>query len=354
MRVLGFMSGTSLDGVDAAIIETDGERIDAFGPALLEPYRPEERRAVAQATADLLARERDGAAAGIDPGMNALVTEVHLRAFRRIAARAGPLDLIGFHGQTLLHRPDRRLTLQAGDPAALAAATGLPVVADLRIADLAAGGEGAPLVPIYHQALARRIGLHYPVALLNIGGVANVTWIADAALHAFDIGPGNGLIDQYMERAGLGSFDEDGRLAAAGAVDPAALATLLAHPFLSLSGPKSLDRYDIALDPVLDLAPADAARTLTAFTAACVAESVTLLPRPPAVWLVCGGGRHNPVMMAELRARIGGNLRSCDDVGLRGDFIEAEAMGYLAARRWHRLPTSFPSTTGAPRPMIRS
>jgi anhydro-N-acetylmuramic acid kinase len=346
------MSGTSLDGVDAAILDTDGERIEAFGPTLLEPYSTAERSAIADATAAMLRDDRAGRPCVIDPHIAALVTEVHWRAFQRIAGTADPIDLIAFHGQTLLHRPARQLTLQAGDAARLAALTGIPVIADLRQADLAAGGEGAPLVPIYHRELARRLGLPLPAALLNIGGVANVSWIANDGLRAFDIGPGNGLIDQYMERAGLGSFDKDGALAAVGQADPRALEALLVHPFLALGGPKSLDRFDITLDPVLSLAPADAARTLTAFTAACVAQSVALLPEPPAIWLVCGGGRHNPVLMAELRARLAADVRSCDHVGLRGDFIEAEAMAYLAARHQRGLPTSFPETTGAGRPVV--
>lgn len=352
MRVLGFMSGTSLDGVDAAIIDTDGERIAAFGPTLLRPFTADERAALIAVTQEAVANDAVDRASAACIAAETVIHDVHRRTAEELmAADGGAIDLIGFHGQTVLHRPDRRLTVQLGDAQALADALGVPVVADLRQADIAAGGQGAPLVPIYHAALADRIGAERPAAFLNVGGVANVSWIgADGDMAAFDTGPGNGLIDQIVQQRGLGRYDEGGRLAAAGRVDERALATLLDAPYFRATGPKSLDRYDFPLDAVAALSAADAAATLVAFTARSVALAAQRLPAPPTRWLVCGGGRHNPVLMAALGDALG-RVESTDDHGLRGDFIEAEAMAFLAARSLRGLPITFPGTTGAPAAM---
>ncbi|MEH3107433.1 MAG: anhydro-N-acetylmuramic acid kinase [Sphingomonas fennica] len=349
MRVLGLMSGTSLDGVDAAIVETDGETITGFGAAETLPYTPAERAVLALVTEAALA----GDAVPNDVGEAvAVIHATHLRAVEALrAADGGAIDLIGFHGQTILHRPERRLSVQIGDPAAFARAVGVPVVADLRQADLAAGGQGAPLVPVYHRALAEWAGIARPVAFLNVGGVANLTAIgADGALAAFDTGPGNGLIDALMVARGYGTYDAGGALAANGAVDAAALAALIAHPFFVRAYPKSLDRHDFGIEPVAHLGDADAARTLTAFTARAVARAADLLGEAPSAWLVCGGGRLNPVLMAELAAATGVPCTSVDDHGLRGDAIEAEAIAFCAARSVRGLPITFPGTTGVPVP----
>ncbi len=352
MRVLGFMSGTSLDGVDAAVLETDGEEVQAFGPALLTPFTPAERAALLAATEDAVAC--DGAAG--PPSFAAaaqVVVDVHVRAARELLRQpgAGAIELIGFHGQTVLHRPDRRLSIQLGDPGELATALGAPVVADLRQADLAAGGQGAPLAPVYHAALARRAGLPRPTAFLNLGGVANLTWIGpDEEVVAFDTGPANGLIDLLVQARTAGRYDEDGRLAAEGRADEGALAAMLRSDFLARTGPKSLDRYDFSLDAVASLSTSDAAATLVAFTAETVRLAAEQLPAAPERWVVCGGGRRNPVLMQALRDRLG-RVQSCDDLGLRGDFIEAEAFAHLAARSVRGLPITFPTTTGAPRPL---
>ncbi|MFL0415851.1 anhydro-N-acetylmuramic acid kinase, partial [Sphingomonas sp. 179-A 2A2 NHS] len=260
-------------------------------------------------------------------------------------------ELVGFHGQTVLHRPDRRLTIQLGDPQALARALGVPVVADLRQADLAAGGQGAPLAPAYHAALADMIGAARPVAFLNVGGVANLSWLGrDGGMIAFDTGPGNGLIDLMVQSRGAGRYDDGGRLAAAGCIDRAVLSRLLGSGYFRQTGPRSLDRYDFPIDAVADLSIEDAAATLVAFTAEAVACGATELPETPRRWIVCGGGRHNPTLMRALDVRLGG-VESCDTSGLRGDFIEAEAFAYLAARSVRGLPISFPATTGVPHPI---
>jgi anhydro-N-acetylmuramic acid kinase len=346
LRTIGLMSGTSLDGVDAAWLETDGEQIGVLGPTLTLPYddrlRAELRRILDHAS-------------NLDPDDRALnsavarLTEYHVRA---VAALGRPADLIGFHGQTILHQPDRRRTWQVGDAGELARRTGLPVAHDFRSADVAAGGQGAPLAPVYHAALARDVAK--PLAVLNIGGVANVTWIgADGELVAFDTGPGNGPLDDWIARGAGAAFDRDGAIARSGQADPAVLSQLLADPYFSRPPPKSLDRLDfaasLAASRLGDLPLADGAATLVAFTAA--AAAVAPLPATPLRWLVTGGGRHNPAIMTALRTRLGVPVDPVEALGWNGDAIEAQCFGFLAARARAGLPISFPGTTGVPRPM---
>lgn len=352
LRVLGYMSGTSLDGVDAAILETDGVTIADFGPTAFTPFTPQERATLMQATDDANRQDDGDMRPASFVAAARVVLDSHIRAAGELlrADAARPVDLIGFHGQTVLHRPKRRLSIQLGDPAALAAALGVPVVGDLRQADLAAGGQGAPLLPIYHAALADRIGVQRPVAFLNIGGVANLSWLgSDGRMIAFDTGPGNGLIDRMVQARGLGRYDDGGRLAAAGRVDRAALARLRDHSYFDMPAPKSLDRFDFDLDAVDALCPEDAAATPAAFTVAAVVAACAYLPRQPLRWIVCGGGRHNPVLMTMLRDALGA-VETSEKMGARGDFVEAEGFAYLAARTIRALPITFPDTTGVPSP----
>ena len=352
MLVMGFMSGTSLDGVDVAVVETDGERIEGFGPSAMIAFSAAERAALEKATRDALLWDGFGEQP-LSFGLAGEVIEAaHLRAGHHVIERLGRLpDLVGFHGQTLLHRPERKLSVQIGDPQVIADGLGVSVVAQMRQDDLLAGGQGAPLVPAYHLALAKKIGLPRPLAFLNIGGVANLTWIgADGSLLACDTGPGNGLIDQVVQAHGAGRYDDGGRIAAAGTVDEAALAALLFHPHFHGEGPKSLDRYDFPLEWADACSLEDAAATLTAFTAEAVAVTARILPQVPEIWVICGGGSHNPTLMAALRARLG-DCRTADDVGLRSDFVEAEAMAFLAARSLRGMPLTFPGTTGVSQPL---
>jgi anhydro-N-acetylmuramic acid kinase len=344
LRVIGLMSGTSLDGVDAAWLETDGERIGTLGPRLTIPYdarlRSDLRRLLDHAPTLAVDDRRVKTA-------SARLTEYHVRA---VEAVGRPADLIGFHGQTILHRPDQRRTWQIGDAAWLAFRTGVRVAWDFRSADVAAGGEGAPLAPVFHAALAR--DLPRPVAVLNIGGVANVTWIGtDGTLLACDTGPGNGPLDDWMARHTGAAFDVDGALARAGAVDQAVLSRLLADPYFARAAPKSLDRLDFAntltASGIATLSPPDGAATLVAFTAASVAA--TRLPAPPLRWLVSGGGRHNPAIMTALRLVLGAPVDPVEAVDWDGDAIEAQCFGFLAARVVAGLPLSFPGTTGVSR-----
>ncbi|OAN54150.1 anhydro-N-acetylmuramic acid kinase [Paramagnetospirillum marisnigri] len=341
------MSGTSLDGVDAALVETDGERVLGLGPSLTVPYEPGFRqrlRAVLGGVGPVAEVERD-------------LTLIHAEVVRCLLVQAGlapsAVGLIGFHGHTILHRPEERRTWQIGDGALLAATTGIDVVCDFRANDVAEGGQGAPLVPVYHRALAA--GLDAPLAVLNLGGVGNVTWIGrDGGLLAFDTGPGNALLDDWALAHTGQPVDLDGRLADSGRVDQAAVAAFLAHPYFDRVPPKSLDRDDFqahAAALVTGLSAADGAATLAAFTVASVAAASRWFPEPVARWLVCGGGRRNPAIMRALTESLAVAVEPVDIVGWDGDALEAQAFAFLAARVKAGLPLTFPQTTGAPRPL---
>jgi anhydro-N-acetylmuramic acid kinase len=360
MRVLGFMTGTSLDAVDMAILETDGETIIAFGPAGERKLSDPTRDLMLAATEAALNWPRGTPAPAIFEAAARAGAEEHLAAAEEFLAANGlkwsDLDLIGMHGQTVLHeRPKAGVvgrTVQLGDAPWLAAKTGVPVAFDFRTADVAAGGEGAPLAPIYHLARARASGLEPPLAVLNVGGVANVTFITKGGeIAAFDTGPGNGMIDLLVQARGAGRFDEEGRLAAAGRVDEAVLKGLLAHPFFRAPPPKSLDRYDFPLEPLTALSLEDACATLVAFTAEAVKLAFATMGETPTEMIVAGGGRRNPEIMKALQARLACPVTSAEAHGWRGDAIEAEAFAYLAARTARGLPISFPKTTGVPEPM---
>jgi anhydro-N-acetylmuramic acid kinase len=337
------MSGTSGDGIDAALLKTDGARIVETGPGLGEAYDPAFRARLKSAYG-----QWDAPA-----GLERELTERHATLVLRLAAqaglRAGEIGVVGFHGQTILHEPERHRTRQIGDGALLAALTGIPVVNDFRSADMAAGGEGAPLAPVYHRALAA--GLEKPVALLNIGGVSNVTFIGDGdVLIAFDTGPGNALIDDWAMRHTGEPVDRDGALAKRGKVDEAAVARFLENPFFKRPAPKSLDRDAFKAFSLGETSAADGAATLTAVTAASIAAGVACLPQAPKRWLVCGGGRHNPVLMEALRARLGVGVDPIEAIGWDGDLIEANAFAFMAVRSLHGMPISFPGTTGVQQP----
>lgn len=347
MRALGLMSGTSLDGVDAAIIATDGVDIQGFGAAAGRPYS-EQDRAVLR-----------GAFGWDDaPDAAALTDQRHVEAVRAIGQ---PVDVIGYHGQTVAHDPDNGRTRQLGDGAVLAKALDTPVVWDFRSDDMRSGGQGAPLAPFYHWACARWIGADQPVAFLNLGGVGNVTWVdpnapspeTPGALIAFDTGPGNALLDDLMQQRLGEKYDKDGGIAAAGRVDETVLAGLLSSDYFNRPPPKSLDRDDFAhaASLVAPLSTEDAAATLTAFTAGAVAKAVAHLARPPSDWLVCGGGRRNPTLMAMLSDRLKTDVQPVENRGLDGDMLEAQAFAYLAVRVLLGKPTSAPGTTGCNAPV---
>ena len=354
------MTGTSLDAVDMAVLETDGEAILAFGPAGERKLTDETRDLMLAATREALQWPRGAPAPAIFAEAARAGAEEHFAAAEEFLAAHGlkwsDLDLIGMHGQTVLHeRPKAGAvgrTLQLGDAGLLARKAGVPVAFDFRTADIAAGGEGAPLAPIYHLARARAAGLEPPLAVLNVGGVANVTFIAKSGeIAAFDTGPGNGMIDLLVQDRGAGRFDAEGRLAAAGRVHEDVLAGFLAHPYFQAPPPKSLDRHDFPLEPLKDLSLQDACATLVAFTAEAVRRAFAVMGETPGELIVAGGGRHNPQIMRALAQRLPCRISDADAHGWRGDAIEAEAFAYLAARTARGLPISFPKTTGVARPL---
>ncbi len=344
VTALGIMSGTALDGVDAAVLTTDGHRLAGFGPSRYRPYDDRERAVLRAGLGKWHGPEVEAAAAVID--------RVHAEVLNGFAG----LDLVGFHGQTLAHDPRRRGTLQVGDGAALARACGVPVVWDFRSDDVAMGGEGAPLAPFFHFAAARHAGAQAPLCFLNLGGVGNLTYVdprhaapeAPGALLAFDTGPANAPVNDLMQaRLGL-AMDRGGALAARGTVEQGALELFLAEPYFARMPPKSLDRDDFAamIELVGELDDADAAATLTAMSAAAVMQGIHHCPAPPARVLVTGGGRHNPVLMEMLRVALDCPVAPVEAVGLDGDMLEAQAFAFLAVRVARGLPTSCPGTTG--------
>ena len=356
MRAIGLMSGTSMDGIDIALLGTNGENVLTFGPTDSVPYAEADRALLRQALADAVALSDRTGRPGVLAEAERRVTALHAAAVKRFLGRHGidrsGIDVVGFHGQTVLHRPEARLTVQIGDPAMLAAELDLPVVADLRVADVEAGGQGAPLVPVFHQALAVTGGLDLPALFINIGGVANVTFVArDADPIACDTGPGNALLDDLMnERTGT-ACDRDGATAQRGQVDEAALAQLMTHSFFAAPLPKSLDRNAFSRAPVAGLSTPDAAATLTAFTAASIAAVLDHLPARPVIAVVCGGGARNPALMAALAERLPCRVAGAGAFGWDADAIEAQAFAYLAVRARRGLPLTFPTTTGVPRPL---
>ncbi|WP_300528604.1 anhydro-N-acetylmuramic acid kinase [Maricaulis sp.] len=357
-RVIGLMSGTSLDGVDGALITTDGEDVVTQLASSYRAYSAHER-AVLQAAVDTAL---NWGFSGPQPEFDAaesVLTRAHADVVGELLGDVmlleDEVDLIGFHGQTVIHRAPEGgragRTLQIGSGKALAHATGIPVIFDFRSADMEAGGHGAPLVPLYHEALVRGADLQGPVAIVNIGGVANVSWVPEAGDPiAFDTGPGNGLIDAWMLEHTGKSFDEGGALAARGAVNETVLEQLMAHAYFSKPPPKSLDRWDFSLDPVCGLGPEDGAATLVEFTALSIVQALNSIGQARQVFIT-GGGRHNPVLMQRLSARLGFKVEPVEAMEWDGDLMEAEAFAWLAARVEKGLPTSLPSTTGCQAPV---
>ncbi|MDA0239535.1 MAG: anhydro-N-acetylmuramic acid kinase [Proteobacteria bacterium] len=351
LTAIGLMSGTSMDGIDAALLETDGSRISVFGPRLGQPYDPEFRSRLAEVVADR------AVAATVEQELTARHAAIVRTLLEDNGLSPADIDVIGFHGHTTSHEPERRRTTQIGDGAALARELGIDVVGQFRQQDVAAGGEGAPFAPLYHAALCQE--MTHPIAVLNLGGVGNVTWIntginetdGAADILAFDTGPANALIDDWVQRGTGALMDEDGRLAGAGAVKATALAQLMNNPYFDRLPPKSLDRDAFSVEAIEGCSVEDGAATLTAFTVETVGRAVDHLPVPPGRWIVSGGGRKNPVMLAMLQDRLGVSVEAAEAVGWDGDAIEAQAFAFLAVRSLKGLPLSVPGTTGVPRPM---
>jgi len=363
LRAIGLMSGTSMDGIDVAALETDGKTVAATGPSLSVPYEAAFRRRIEAVldTAKSIVKREDR------PGdLVALEREITLRhadAVRKFLEAAPSEwrkpDVIGFHGQTVLHRPHLGLTVQLGDGALLAKETGISVVHDMRANDMRHGGQGAPLVPAYHAALAHSLSEEFagdfPVVFVNIGGISNITYVPrEGDPIAFDTGPGNTLIDQWVSREGGVPFDAGGAIASEGGVNRTIVERYLDNKFFEKSGPKSLDRNDFTLDLARGLELADGARTLAAVSAGAILKSGDHLPEKPELWIVCGGGRKNPHIVGDLRAGVekkNAKVIVAEDAALNGDTTEAEAWAYLAVRSVKNLPLTFPTTTGCSAPV---
>ncbi|MCC0044731.1 MAG: anhydro-N-acetylmuramic acid kinase [Brucellaceae bacterium] len=357
---IGLMTGTVLDGnIDVAMIRTDGETVDEFGPYALMPY-PDGLR-------DLLFRTFDAARAwgfeGPEPAIfreaEIALTKAQSDAVNAFLAdhgfKASEISAVGFHGQTVLHagpqNGKRGNTRQLGDGAMMAQIVGTDVVFDFRSTDVAAGGQGAPLAPVYHRALLKRIGAGPETAILNLGGVANITWCEGEEMVACDTGPANAPVNDWVRRHTGADMDTDGRIAASGSVNEARLAELLQHPYLSAPFPKSLDRFSFLAEMAEGETLENGAALLTAFSAAAVGKALDLLPNRPTRLVVCGGGRRNPTLMHEIGKRTGTTAVAAEEVGLRGDAVEAECFAFLAVRSKRGLPQSFPATTGVSQPM---
>jgi len=348
---IGLMSGTSADGVDAALVETDGEHIMSTGPYEFVEYTQSERTQILEKMQEVIAAPDHQARQRLGAQIAPMITQRHKVAVERLIAKANlktaDIDVIGFHGQTLYHEPESQFTLQAGDAPSLAQALSLPVVYDFRSNDMAQGGQGAPLVPVYHRALAAHSHLTLPVCVVNIGGVANVTYIdKEGELLAFDTGPGNVLIDEWIGKKTGERMDVDGAYASAGTFCPPAVEAFISHVYFKARPPKSLDRYDFSDELVEDFSLEDGAATLVEFTVRAIQHSLNYMPSAPKSMIIVGGGAKNPYMMHRLAERLKIPVKTGDELGWQSGYVEAEAFGFLAVRHLEGLPLTYPGTTG--------
>jgi anhydro-N-acetylmuramic acid kinase len=354
LLTIGLMSGTSADGIDAALLKTDGLVIHNFGPTYFIPYPEPIKQQVLEAYGRPIGPE--------SKALERSITELHADAItgllKKVGLQSPDVDLIGFHGQTLFHKPpqkkgERGETHIIGDGDLLATLIQIPVIDQFRLNDISHGGQGAPFVPLFHQALAK--DLPKPLALLNIGGVANVTWIGEEAhdLVAFDTGPGNGLIDDWVRIHTSLPWDEGGKIAARGHVNERLLGQWLSHPYFTQPAPKALDRktFKIFLESIRNLPFEDGVATLTALTAASIKKTLQLLPQAPQMWLIAGGGAHNGTLLKMMAHKLKVPVIKASDQGWDGDALEAQAFAFLAVRSLKNLPLSLPGTTGVPYPL---
>ncbi len=338
---IGLMSGTSLDGIDVALVRTDGmdstELLDSCAFSYKESTREAIRKVFGSrySSPEIVEVEK-------------LVTLEHAQAVKGAGFQA---DIIGFHGQTIIHDPSQKFTWQIGDSALLAQGTGIDVIGDMRQADVKAGGQGAPLLPLCHRSFASEV--EKPIAILNLGGVGNITWLGKERtdILAFDTGPANALIDDLVKEKTGKSYDSDGRLAKAGTPNQGMIDDWLSHAYFKKPAPKSLDRDEWQVRRAYDLPLEDAVATLASFTVQSVFQSLELLPDKPRALYVAGGGRHNVYMMEKLQEKLGYGVKAVEDLGWNGDMLEAQGFAYLAVRSLLGLALTLPTTTGIAEPM---
>ncbi len=350
LSVIGLMSGTSVDGIDAALVYTDGEILNRTPHVLTGQYRSTTKQAILEVVnyPDKLINDR-----AIAKELELLIAEDHATVVNDLVQQAAvKIDLLGFHGQTVYHNPTAELTIQLGNAKALASLTGIATVFDFRQDDILNHGQGAPLAPIYHQYLLRHYKVRSPAAFLNIGGISNITVSDGDALLGFDCGPGNCLMDDYMRKHFDRSYDEAGAVAAQGQVDQALITRLMNDSYFSLAPPKSLDRqyFSAMMSQFNALSINDTMATLNAFTVATIAHCVKQLPSQPLTIIVAGGGQHNTVLMNNLALALSCDVKAAASLGMDGDYTEAELMAYLAARHQYQQPYTFPGTTGVKTP----
>lgn len=335
------MSGTSLDGViDVALIETDGHDVVRPLAYYEHPYDIEIRDKVRKCFGKT---QRD---AQVDEA-ECLVTDIHIAAVNAFGQNA---DVIGFHGQTITHNPHDKFTWQIGDGQRLAHETGIDVVGDMRQNDIKNGGQGAPLLPLYHQAMVAR--MQKPVMILNLGGVANITYIgAEGELIAFDCGPANALMDDFIKSRRDLAFDKNGSIAALGQAHGNIIDRFTRDAYFAKVPPKSLDRNHWSIDCVRYASLEDGLATLMEMTIEGVVRALEHMPTPPIAIYVAGGGRRNTYMLGCLRQRLSASLLPIDAMDWNGDATEAEGFAYLAVRSILSLPLTMPTTTGTPNPL---
>jgi len=354
---IGLMSGTSLDGVDAAIIKTDGNQITRFGKACHISYTVEQREQLQEAFAHAKRENNPNVRSNSILIAEGVINRLHLDAINEIISinqlQKNDIEVIGFHGQTLLHKPEKGWSWQIGDGSELAENTGIKVVNDFRRFDVENGGQGAPLVPIFHRALLPNDETDFPIALLNIGGVANLTWFNGRDpndMVAFDTGPGNALLDDWIRKHSDLPYDKDGEISSKGNVQEILVNDLMNHDYFKEMPPKSLDRDAFDVSSLSMLSVEDGAATLIAFTVNAIKMAEVMCPDFVKKWYVCGGGAHNPTMMQMLSDELYGDVESISSIGFDGDYVEAEAFAYLAVRKLYNLPITFPGTTGINEP----
>lgn len=352
--VIGLMSGTSVDGIDASLVDTDGLNLKRTGHAAVFPYRERTRDQIWKAIGEGPEFDPDSESAlllAID------IAEDHASAVDQLIAQSGHRpELVGFHGQTIWHAPEQGRSIQLGNSEQLARQTGIDVVHSFRQADLAAGGQGAPLAPVYHRALIDQMNLDLPAVIVNIGGVSNLSYWDGNSLIGFDCGPGNSLMDDYMREHRGEEFDAGGEFALTGQSDVELVHLVLSEPEFSQTLPKSFDRQSFAWlsqqDALRQMSAPAAMATLAAVTAGGIVSGIRQLPSKPCIVIIAGGGQHNRAVLQSLRSGIDVEVYRADDLDMPGEFLEAELMAYLAVRSQRGLPSSWPTTTGASVPVV--
>ena len=340
---IGLMSGTSLDGVDVALLKTDGFSIISSGPFGSVPYQAQFKQRLFDQLGEVSVPKT------LEEELTVIHANVVFDFLKDNNILKSDIDVIGFHGQTIYHNPKEKLSFQIGDGYLLAKLLDRIVVNNFRATDVENGGQGAPLVPIYHQTLAKDI--KKPVAIINIGGVSNVTFIGDHELIAFDAGPGNAPLDDIIfQKLGL-SYDKDGKLAQSGVINKSILKQFLAHSFFESPPPKTLDRNNFDYQNLVGCKVEDALATVVEFIAKSISKTREYFPQSVDKWYVSGGGSHNTTLVKSISKALNHDVLSVNRLGWNSDALEAQAFAFLAVRSILGLPISFPNTTGVLEPM---